>query len=304
MAGSHPAATLVGHADGFLYGTTTDGGWNFGTVFRLSTATPGATVSPTSGPADIAAPITISGARFQSDASVQIGGIPATNVSIPDSTTASATTPVLTPGTLNHVLLLNPDHSSSTVIDGWLADFLDVAQVDPFHPAVETLFRNHITTGYGNGLYGRDDSITRAQMAVFVLKGAHGSGFHPPHCVGIFTDVPCGSLYADWVEELYNEGITAGCADAPLAFCPDEAVTRAQSAVFLLRGEHGPTYTPPACMGLFDDVSCPDGFAVDWIEQFFNEGITVGCGNNRYCPDDPTTRAQMAKFVVSTFGLM
>ena len=56
-------------------------------------------------------------------------------------------------------------------------------------------------------------------------------------------------------------------------------------------------YTPPACTGLFADVACPGGFAVNWIEQFALDGITAGCGGGNYCPDNPVTRAQMAVFV-------
>ncbi len=56
-------------------------------------------------------------------------------------------------------------------------------------------------------------------------------------------------------------------------------------------------YTPPACTGVFADVACPGGFAVNWIEQFSNDGITAGCGGGNYCPDNPVTRAQMAVFV-------
>jgi len=58
-------------------------------------------------------------------------------------------------------------------------------------------------------------------------------------------------------------------------------------------------YVPPACSGIFSDVACPGGFAVNWIEQFYGDGITAGCGTNplRYCPDATVTRAQMAVFV-------
>jgi len=58
-------------------------------------------------------------------------------------------------------------------------------------------------------------------------------------------------------------------------------------------------YVPPACAGLFSDVACPGGFAVNWIENFYNDGITAGCGTNplKYCPDATVTRAQMAVFV-------
>ncbi len=58
-------------------------------------------------------------------------------------------------------------------------------------------------------------------------------------------------------------------------------------------------YLPPACTGIFADVACPGGFAVNWIEQFYNNQITAGCATNplRYCPDSAVTRAEMAVFV-------
>ncbi len=58
-------------------------------------------------------------------------------------------------------------------------------------------------------------------------------------------------------------------------------------------------YTPPACAGIFTDVACPGGFAVNWIERFYNDGITSGCNAAplEYCPDAAVTRAQMAVFV-------
>jgi hypothetical protein len=48
----------------------------------------------------------------------------------------------------------------------------------------------------------------------------------------------------------------------------------------------------------------PVGYWADkWIEQLAAENITGGCATGLYCPDDPVTRAQMAVFLVKTFGL-
>ena len=73
-------------------------------------------------------------------------------------------------------------------------------------------------------------------------------------------------------------------------------------AVFLLKAEHGSAYVPPACAGVFGDVTCPSLFA-DWIEQLAAEGITGGCGGGNYCPNNPNNRGQMAAFLVKIFGL-
>ncbi len=177
--------------------------------------------------------------------------------------------------------------------------FTDVPTTHPFYLYVETLFHMQVTSGCGAGIYCPATPVTRAQMAVFLLKTQHGPGYMPPACTGEFGDVPCPSQYADWIEQLHNEGITGGCGNGN--YCPDNPVTRAQMAVFLLKTEHGSSYVPPACTGIFNDVPCPSQYA-NWIEQLFNEGITGGCGNDDYCPDASVLRGQMAVFLVKLFG--
>jgi hypothetical protein len=139
-------------------------------------------------------------------------------------------------------------------------------------------------------------------MAVFLLKAEHGSAYVPPTCQGLFDDVPCPGTFANWIEQLSAEGITAGCGGND--FCPASPVTRQQMAVFLLKTEHGSAYVPPTCMGVFDDVPCPGTFA-DWIEQLHAEQVTGGCQVSPplYCPASPVNRGQMATFLVKTFSL-
>jgi hypothetical protein len=70
-------------------------------------------------------------------------------------------------------------------------------------------------------------------MAVFLLKAEHGSTYAPPPCGGAFADVACPSLFADWVEQLAAEGITAGCGGGN--YCPASPNRRGQMAVFLVK---------------------------------------------------------------------
>lgn len=113
-----------------------------------------------------------------------------------------------------------------------------------------------------------------------------------------FSDVPATYWAYDFIERLYNAGITSGCSTSPMMYCPTASVTRAQMAIFILRGIHGSAYVPPAATGtVFSDVSTST-FGAAWIEQFAAEGITTGCGNGKFCPDDLVTRAQMAIFLL------
>ncbi|HWZ86148.1 MAG TPA: S-layer homology domain-containing protein, partial [Thermoanaerobaculia bacterium] len=183
--------------------------------------------------------------------------------------------------------------------------FVDVPNSDPYFHYVETVYVDGVTNGCNASplLYCPTNPVTRQQMAVFLLKAKHGSSFAPPSCVGTFTDVPCSSPYAPWIEELAAEGITGGCGDGS-TYCPLDPVTRQQMAVFLLKGEHGSSYTPPACSSSpFPDVACPSAFA-NWIKQLVTESITGGCAGGDYCPGSPVTRAQMAVFLTKTFNLI
>jgi hypothetical protein len=72
-------------------------------------------------------------------------------------------------------------------------------------------------------------------MAIYLLKAKHGTAYTPPPAVGIFADVPTDYWAANWIEQLYAEGITGGCILSPLSYCPDNSVTRAEMAVFLVR---------------------------------------------------------------------
>jgi hypothetical protein len=234
----------------------------------------------------------------------------AENVVVVGDDEITGETPALTAGTLNGVEVVNalaaPRRSGPSAIlpNAFFADFLDVPDGDIFHEYVETIVRAGITAGCGGGAYCRDNPVTRAQMAVFLLKAEHGAAYDPPDCVGVFPDVPCtpGSGFSDWIEQLAAEEITSGCGGG--LYCPGDPVTRQQMAVFLLKTEHGAGYTPPTCLSAFEDVECPSLFA-DWIEQLYAEGVTGGCSAKPllYCPAGSVTRGQMAVFLTRTFGL-
>ena len=99
---------------------------------------------------------------------------------------------------------------------------------------IEQLSLDGITAGCGNNNYCPSQSVTRRQMAVFLLRSKHGSGYTPPPATGKFGDVPLSDQFAPWIEQLAAEGITGGCHGG-VDYCPNDAVTRAQMAVFLVR---------------------------------------------------------------------
>ena len=147
-------------------------------------------------------------------------------------------------------------------------------------------------TGCGLGLFCPGDPIPRWMMAVWLARVVDG-GDPEPVSASRFVDVDAGQWWAGHVERLAELGITVGCVSEPAQFCPDDPVTRAQMATFLNRA-------------FLLDSAVPAGFADTGgsvheaaIDALHAAGITMGCSTEprRFCPQQATTRAQMALFL-------
>lgn len=122
-----------------------------------------------------------------------------------------------------------------------------------------------VTTGCGGGNYCPGAPVSRDQMALFILRGMHGGSYQPPP-VGAstgFHDVPTWHWAAPWIKQLAAEGITTGCGGGN--YCPDDTVTRAQMAAFLVRAflDRDPLPDPSNPIKNGDFEAGPDG---SWTE--------------------------------------
>ncbi len=133
------------------------------------------------------------------------------------------------------VFLLKSEHGSAYAPPGCAGIFQDVPCPSPFADWIERLFAEGITGGCGGGVYCPEAPVTRAQMAVFLLKASRGPAYVPPDCSGtVFADVPCtGGAFDRWIEDLAARGITGGCGGGN--YCPGNANNRGQMAVFLVK---------------------------------------------------------------------
>ena len=178
------------------------------------------------------------------------------------------------------------------------------AQIMPGCDQNGFLFCPNAATSGASGL------VIRADMAAYVWKAVHGAFAPPPVYTGVFADVNPFDRNADYIQGVYDDGITAGCQlpGQPLRFCPLQTIPRGQMAVFIEKGMRGVSFVPPPCGGVFADVTCPptpsDPYG-DWIEILFADGITSGCDTNppRFCPALPIPNEQMAVFLVKTFAI-
>jgi hypothetical protein len=186
--------------------------------------------------------------------------------------------------------------------------FLDVPNTHMFWHHIEAFYNAGITSGCSQSprLYCPNNPVTRGEMAVFIER-ALGKFAPSPTPSGMFTDVPYPGLesFTPFIEQYYNDGLTVGCSQSPLKYCPQNNVTRGEMAVFIERalGNFAPNPSPTK---MFTDVPYPgmESFT-PFIEQFYNDGITVGCSQSplMYCPQNNVTRGEMAVFIVRAFGI-
>jgi len=166
-------------------------------------------------------------------------------------------------------------------------------------PLINAIAAAGITYGCNppdNDHYCPDRPVTREQMAAFLTR-AFGYTVTAPDP---FSDDD-GSIFEGDIERIAAAGITTGC-NPPTndRFCPYDPVTRAQMASFLTRA----LGLSPETAGPFVDVA--GNTHLTSINAIAAAGITRGCNppdNDRFCPDDPVTRAQMASLLARALGL-
>ena len=115
-----------------------------------------------------------------------------------------------------------------------------------------------------------------------------------------FVDVGPDHTFEADIAWLAVQGITHGCDPAQTRFCPDQPVTRAQMAAFLARALDLPA---ASASPFLDDDDSP---FEDDIARLAAAGITSGCNppeNDRFCPDRPLTRGEMATLLVRAFEI-
>ena len=113
--------------------------------------------------------------------------------------------------------------------------FTDVPENAWYADAVNWAAENGIVSGYGNGLFGPEDNVTREQVAT-ILYGyarAKGYGITDTASLAAFTDASSISAYAvDAMSWAVGAGLISGMGDGIVV--PQGNATRAQFAVMLL----------------------------------------------------------------------
>ena len=138
--------------------------------------------------------------------------------------------------------------------------------------------------GYGSGLFGPDDHMTRAQAAQMfynlLLDQEVSAAVR-------FTDVPADAWYARAVETLASLGMVEGVGGGK--FAPERTITRAEFTVMAMRFAR----LPEGGENPFSDVTSSDWF-YDQVVGAAQYGWITGYTDGTFRPEATITRAEVA----------
>ena len=151
---------------------------------------------------------------------------------------------------------------------------------------------NDIMNGMSATTFEPNLEASRAMMVTVLYRMAGEpdvSGLDNP-----FADVAAGAWYADAVVWAASTGITLG--KSATEFAPEDDVTRAEMAVFLMRyaALKEQDVTQRAALTDFTDAASVPAWAVEAMQWAVAEGLVNGMGDGTIKPNGCATRAQIA----------
>ncbi|MEJ3736243.1 MULTISPECIES: S-layer homology domain-containing protein [Bacillus cereus group] len=170
--------------------------------------------------------------------------------------------------------------------------FKDVPENHWSYKAIMDLKEKNIVAGYGNGMFGFGDNITRGQVARLIyayLKPADELNAQKP-----FTDIE-GHMFEKEILALNKAGIMNGFGNGK--FGPDNILTREQLAVVLTKAFN----FKATSITTFKDVD-KNYWATNAISALQENKITTGTGDNKFEPQSLVTREQYALFLYNAIN--
>jgi Tol biopolymer transport system component len=176
---------------------------------------------------------------------------------------------------------------------------------------IEACTNAGVVTGYPGGGYHPGESVTRAQMAVYLARGLAGADADVPTGpqVASFADVGTDHWAYRYIEYVASPQANVVQGYPGGNYRPDEVVNRGQMAVYIARAMVSPSGDPalpgPPAAAAFSDVTAEG----DWswcyrhVEYLAAEDIVQGYWDGTYRPEQAVTRDQMAVYVTRAFNL-
>lgn len=174
-----------------------------------------------------------------------------------------------------------------------IAKFTDADAAAWYHDGVHYCIENGLMNGYGNRLFGPNDTLTRGMLAQILYNEAGRpavSGNSP------FDDVNSSVWYADAVTWAAAKGIVEGYGNGK--FGPKDAITREQIAAILWRcaqvGGEDVSVGENTNILSYQDFAEISEWAIPALQWTTGSGLMTGKGNGILDPASQATRAETA----------
>ena len=168
--------------------------------------------------------------------------------------------------------------------------YADLSAGTWYHEAVDYVLRNNLMGGYGNGKFGPNENLSRAQLAqiLFNKEGRPGVNY-----LMQYGDVADGAWYAEAIRWATSEGIVGGYGNG--MFGPNDNITREQLAVMLWRYAGSPAATETELH--FADADKASGWAMEALRWAVENGVMTGKGDGILDPAGLASRAETAQIL-------
>ena len=160
-----------------------------------------------------------------------------------------------------------------------------------YHEAVDYALRNELMDGYGGGLFGPDDDLSRAQLTQILYNKEGNPAVRDKD---VFVDVASGAWFTPAVTWASTRDIVVGYGNG--LFGPDDPITREQLAAMLWRYAGRPASAKKDLD--FADTGKISDYALEAVEWAVEQGIMQGRGNGILDPRGNATRAEVATMLM------
>lgn len=177
--------------------------------------------------------------------------------------------------------------------------FSDVDQAQWYHLAIDWAVEGGAMSGYANGLFGPNDTVTRAQMAgvLYNLAGQPSTSVS-----GLPSDCASWEWYARCVSWALGKGVMNGYGDGS-TFGPSDALTREQAAAVLYNAANRPVVRGD--LSAYPDANKVSDWAREAMTWAVNEGVINGVdqgGVRVLNPQATCSRAELAALMANRAG--
>lgn len=174
--------------------------------------------------------------------------------------------------------------------------FRDLDTTKWYHEAIDTMLREGLMNGTGNGLFEPNGTLTRAMLVTILWRS---EGKPAASAQTSFTDVPAGAYYAEAVRWAAANGAVKGVSSTE--FGPSKNITRQELVTILWRlaAKKGlNTSNAGLTVPEFADRSQIAAWAAEAMSWGCTRGILTGKSANRVDPTGTATRAEAAAMIV------